>query len=257
MHQTLLATTAALLTACAATSYSASCDSPGSTPCGAGLVDVTVLDRTTGEQLSVYPHEGQRWVAGTPGHRYAVSVRSRWTGRILSVVSVDGVNVVSGETAGWDQRGYVLSPRESFDILGWRKSLDRVADFVFTDLKDSYAARTGRPQDVGVIGVAVFREAVPVPPPASLNDAPSNSARAAPASPAQGQLGTGHGPSELSRILTTTFERAQEHPDQVITIRYDRRESLIAMGVIPGGNGPRPFPGSASAEFVPDPPSRW
>jgi hypothetical protein len=260
MHQILLATTAALLTACAATSYSASCDHMGWPPCAGGLVDVAVLDRTTGEPLTVYSHEGQKWVAGTPGHRYAISVRSKFPGRILGVVSVDGVNAVSGETAAWGQRGYVLSPRESFNILGWRKSQDRVADFVFTDLEDSYAARTGRPEEVGVIGVAAFREAAHVPPAVSRNEAPSDRALAAPqtlAQPKEERLGTGHGQSEFSRVLTTTFERAQDRPDQVVVIRYDRRERLVAMGVIPDGNAPQPFPQSSSTDFVPDPAARW
>ncbi len=259
MHPILLATTAALLTACAANSSLASCDNLGPSPCRADLVDVAILDRTTGERLTIYSHEGQRWVAGTPGHRYAISIRSQWSGRILSVVSVDGVNVVNGQTAAWGQSGYVLSPSESFDILGWRKSQERVADFFFTDLGDSYAARTGRPEDVGVVGVAVFREAAPVPPAVSRDEALSNRAKPAPQAPLQSEqtLGTGHGQSELSRVTTTTFERAQEHPDQIIAIRYDRRERLVAMGVIPGGGAPRPFPRSASAGFVPDPPARW
>jgi len=275
MHKILIATTAALLTACAGPS-SARCDDPGPAPCSAGLVDVSIVDRTTGEALTVYSHDGQRWVAGTPGHRYAISVRSRWSGRVLGVVSVDGVNVVSGETAAWGQRGYVLSPLESFDILGWRKSQDRVADFVFASLEDSYAARTGRPDDVGVIGVAAFREAAPAPPPPSVSEAApapgrdgaprafdrseSNEARAKPVPESLAQsdrLGTGHGQSEFSRVLTTTFERAQDRPDQFIVIRYDRRERLVAMGVIPDGSLPRPFPRSASVGFVPDPAARW
>ena len=44
------------------------------------------------------------------------------------------------------------------EIDGWRKSMDEVAAFYFTALPDSYAARTGRPDNVGVIGVALFRE---------------------------------------------------------------------------------------------------
>ena len=258
MIRTLSVTTAALLTACAATSSSANCDNAGRAPCRADLVDVAIVDRTTGERLTIYSHDGQRWVAGTPGHRYAVSIQSKSPGRILGVVSVDGVNVVSGETAAWGQSGYVLSAAESFDILGWRKSQDRVADFFFTDLGESYAARTGRPDDVGVIGVAVFREAVPVPP-VSRDEERSNRAQAAPEAPSQSRqiLGTGHGQSELSRVTSTTFERAQDHPDQIIAIRYDRRDRLVAMGVIRDGHAPRPFPESASAGFVPDPPTRW
>ena len=36
--------------------------------------------------------------------------------------------------------------------------MQRVAAFFFTELDNSYAARTGRPDNVGVIGVAVFRK---------------------------------------------------------------------------------------------------
>ena len=52
----------------------------------------------------------------------------------------------------------MLDPWGSVEIAGWRKSIERTAAFYFTDLGDSYAARTGRPQNVGVIGVAVFQE---------------------------------------------------------------------------------------------------
>jgi len=38
------------------------------------------------------------------------------------VTSVDGVNIVSGETAAWDQGGYVFSPGDRYQITGWRKS---------------------------------------------------------------------------------------------------------------------------------------
>jgi hypothetical protein len=59
--------------------------------------------------------------------------------RVLVVLSVDGVNAVTGETANPSQAGYVLDPWQSTEIAGWRKSLDDVAQFVFTDLPDSYA----------------------------------------------------------------------------------------------------------------------
>ena len=65
--------------------------------------------------------------------------------RALAVMSVDGVNVISGDTASPAQSGYVLGPSESADIAGWRKDMTRTAAFYFTALPDSYAARTGRP----------------------------------------------------------------------------------------------------------------
>lgn len=122
------------------------------------FADLQIVNRATGQALPVYAHGGKLYVAGQPGQRYSVQVSNRTRGRVLAVISVDGVNVISGETASSEQSGYVLSPRQSYDVAGWRKSSDEVASFYFTALPDSYAARTGRPGNVGVIGVAVFRE---------------------------------------------------------------------------------------------------
>ena len=124
------------------------------------LVRVDVLDRDDGSVLHVWrDHGGRPVVAGRPGARYALRLVNTSGERVLVVVAIDGVNVVTGETAGVGQRGYVLDPWQRTEITGWRKSNDEVAAFEFTSLSDSYAARTGRPLDVGVIGVAAFREA--------------------------------------------------------------------------------------------------
>lgn len=240
------------------------------------LVDVQVMDRATGETLPMYWHHGRWWVPGKPGSRYAVALSNRAGGRALAVVSVDGINVVSGDTAAHDQVGYVLRQGQFAQITGWRKDMARVAAFEFTALNDSYAARTGRPDNVGVIGVAVFRErARPVPSPAAPPLSKLESARdgAAPAAgtsaaneadarqrsdaaPSREQrLGTGHGRNERSPTSYTDFERAQSTPNELIAIHYDSRDNLIAMGVIPTPRAvPDPFP--ATAGFVADPPLR-
>jgi hypothetical protein len=128
------------------------------------LADIQIINRSTGEHQPVYYHAGKIYVAGKPGDRYAVQVANRTGARILAVVSVDGVNVISGETASYGQTGYVFLPWQSYEITGWRKNQNEVAAFYFTSLSDSYAARTDRPQNVGVIGVAVFRERTPPQP---------------------------------------------------------------------------------------------
>ena len=122
------------------------------------LVTVDIVDRDTGAPLRVWRDHGRPVVAGRPGARYAVRVTNRTGERVLAVVAIDGVNIVTGQTAASDQDGYVLAPYERASLTGWRKSHTEVADFEFTSLENSYAARTGRPDDVGVIGVAVFRE---------------------------------------------------------------------------------------------------
>lgn len=228
-----------------------------SLPAQAGLVNVDVTDRQTGQRLPVYYHHGKRYLVGVPGHKYAITLRNRSDGRVLAVTSVDGVNVVSGETAHASQTGYVLGARVSAEINGWRKSLDEVAAFYFTALPDSYAARTERPGNVGVIGVAVFREYQPPrlglskksPAPAS----PESAAGAASRDAREQKLGTGHGEREASHVEYTEFRRTSEQPAEVITIYYDSYRNLVARGVIPTKHShdfhPIPFPGN----FVPDP----
>jgi hypothetical protein len=129
--------------------------------CASGrLVDVQIVDRSQGQALPVWRWRGSDWVAGQPGNRYAVQLVNRTGARLLVVLSVDGVNAVTGETAGIGQSGYVLGPWQSAEITGWRKSEREAAAFYFTSLADSYAARTDRPDNVGIIGAAVFRERV-------------------------------------------------------------------------------------------------
>ncbi len=250
------------------------------------LADVTILDRDTGRVLTPYYHRGEYWVAGTPGDRYSISVHNRLGGRVLAIMAVDGVNVVSGETASWDQTGYVFGAEQAYDITGWRKSNAEVAAFTFAAAPDSYAARTGRPVNVGVIGVAVFREREPprpviAPRPAEpqADASPRDRAQAAAGAPATKaeanarlgapvdygrqaptqSLGTGHGERESSYVEHTEFARRSNSPDEIIRIRYDSRENLVALGVIRAPLAPRPgpnaFPASPAQAYVPDPPS--
>ena len=124
-------------------------------------VDLRVVDRETGQELRTWRRHGHLLIAGEPGARYSLRVVNHTGGRVMLVMSVDGVNILTGETADYGQNGYVLSPHESYDVTGWRKSDSEVAAFAFAPLSQSYAARTGRPTDVGVIGMAVFRELAP------------------------------------------------------------------------------------------------
>jgi hypothetical protein len=244
------------------------------------LVDLRVINRDTGEVLRTWRHDGRLYVAGEPGTRYGLRFANHTGQRVLVVASVDGVNIVTGETANYDERGYVLDPWQTTDVNGWRKSETAIADFQFSPLSSSYAARTGRPGDVGVIGIAVFRERTPPPQPpsAATVDRPApNLARNAPSpfslapapaplmappppaaalspSPAQRsaagnlarpapedeKLGTAHGASEWSVIDTVSFDRATHEPQETTSIEYDTWDHLVAAGVIPRNTGHHP-----------------
>lgn len=258
-----------------------------STATFAQRVDVTLEDRTLNRSIDLHRYDGRWYAGGEPGHRYAIRLSNRTGERLLAVVSVDGVNVVSGETAAPQQSGYVLEPWQSTVINGWRKNMSEIAAFTFAPLPESYAARTGRPDDVGVIGVAVFQERRHIhqsPPVLSQRDngyydrerragsagaaesrAPSATAPAAPepsyddglakSRSMDAPLGTGHGEREWSSARSTQFVRASHSPSEVNAIWYDSRRNLMAAGIIPhhrrhyaDQGDSRPFPG-----FVPDP----
>jgi len=180
----------------------------------------------------------------------------------------------------------VLDAYENMDVEGWRMNMSEIAQFNFTALDNSYAARTGRPANVGVIGVAVFRDktapvaAYPLrdrfaatdmdrrkdaPAPSLESDripaqALASEAAAvgktmrAPAAAAATPLATGHGRNETSYVTQVAFERATTAPAEVQTIQYDRRDNLIALGVLPTSRyaqrQPQAFPG---LRFAPDP----
>lgn len=254
------------------------------------LVDVQVIDRETGQVAQVWRHGGRLFVAGRPGARYSLRVTNNTPGRVLAVMSVDGVNILTGQTAGYNQRGYVFGPYETYDVSGWRKSDSEVAAFTFAPLSRSYAARTGRPNDVGVIGVAVFEERVYHPPVVAVSPALPRSyesadqtdslvvqgAPAAPPPPVAAQapkrhnrvespadrsaerLGTAHGQREWSYATTVNFERATSYPRLIRQIEYDSYDNLVARGVTPRRRPqptpphPRPFPQGNG--YVPDPP---
>jgi hypothetical protein len=247
------------------------------TPGVGDLARITVIDRTANRELPVHWKDGRAYVAGQPGNEYAVRVRNVAGEDLLAVVSVDGVNAITGESAQAAQSGYVVGSYTSMDVSGWRKNMQRTAAFYFTTLPDSYAARTGRPDDVGVIGVALFRRKPPepvavepwrpmpfakqesssgAPAPAAAERQESRDSNAKRVAPAESPLGTGHGRVEHNPARWTEFERATPYPVETITIYYDSARNLVAQGVIrpqyARPRDPNPFPG-----FVPDPVSRY
>ena len=254
------------------------------------IADITIFDRVQDKTLPVYKHNGRYYVAGKPGNTYQIHVENRQAYTIEAVISVDAVNVITGKTAKTAQNGYIFDSYGAYDIAGWRKNNNEVAGFYFTEIADSYAARTGRPSNVGVIGVALYNKKYGAPQVISSDqemDEAADNTRMTPqssptsASPAgslgkaesstsnrqatQNQdksveskkLGTGHGAHEYSRVEQADFERASSRPAEVITIYYDSYKNLVAQGIIkkPIYKKPlaKPFLDYGDTGFVPDP----
>jgi hypothetical protein len=237
--------------------------------------------------LPTYTHRGYTYVEGRRGLRYTIRVTNGTGERVEAVVTVDGRDVITGRQGNYrSQRGYVIDPYGSVDIDGFRTSWSGVAAFRFTETEDSYAARMGDDSDVGVIGVAIFREKErhPVPMPMYEDDEyyrrgglGSGYGKAAPSPPASGDaaggyaareraeqgIGTGYGEDRYSPASETTFERRGRRPDSKLSVYYDDHQGLIARGVIrpyypppPPPYEPNPFPHSPDPGFAPPPPPR-
>ncbi len=220
------------------------------------------------QPLPTFAQGGRRFVLGTLGQRYRIHVVNPTGSRVEAVVSVDGLDAIDGRPASLAKRGYVIPAFGDVTIDGWRTSLDTVAAFRFSSVRDSYAGRKEQDRNVGVVGVAFFRERPPVvvrPSPAWRNAAPSadkaeagGGAGAPAATPSRSGLGTQFGETRDSRVEQTTFARADASPAALSELRYDDRDGLMARGIdvrLPGEraendrrDSARPFPGSRFAE---------
>jgi hypothetical protein len=122
-----------------------------------GAVSARVVDGYGGVLPAV------RWaervnVIGEPGERYALEFQNRTGARFEVVASVDGLDVLDGNDGDVDKRGYLLGAYQTLTIDGFRDGQDTVAAFRFGDVGHSYAANKGKARNVGVIGIALFRE---------------------------------------------------------------------------------------------------
>src|SRR5690348_11506049 len=122
--------------------------------------DVQVL-REDGSELPTYAYHGRFYVEGDAGSRYILRVTNPTPNRVEAVVSVDGLDVVDGESGDLRKRGYIVPAYGDVRIEGFRTSLDDVATFRFSSVDGSYAGMKGKARNVGVIAVAIFEERVP------------------------------------------------------------------------------------------------
>ena len=116
-----------------------------------------------GKPAREYIHNGKYYLEGKKGTKYSLRVKNNGYGRILVVPTVDGLNVLDGKEASVNGRGYIVNGYDSLTVDGWRVSDEQVAEFYFSDSKDSYAEKKEKGANLGVIGCAVFREKIRQP----------------------------------------------------------------------------------------------
>lgn len=102
--------------------------------------------------------KGRQIVMGNPGGHYDIRLENPTKHRVEVIVSVDSLNVLTGSVASYQQRGYVLDPKQTVNIQGFRVNDSHVKQFEFSSVADSQAAAKGQARNVGVVGLAVFEE---------------------------------------------------------------------------------------------------
>ncbi len=220
----------------------------------AAIVDVEMVSDTRGVLPSYDAGSRGRadthrsYVEARKGERYGIRIRNSTGGRIAVVVAVDGRNVISGTKSRLrgDERMYVLQPYESATCDGWRTARDTVNRFYFTEPGDSYAAAFGDRSAMGVIAVAVYREAETArsalrekgaPGPRSgtadstgLPGAAAPSRSFAPEARSEG-AGTGFGEEADSPSVTVDF-RPEPGAAERHFLKYEWRETLCRQGIV-------------------------
>lgn len=121
--------------------------------------------RVHGRPVREYFHDNEIWIEGRKASDFVLRVRNNGMLRALAVPSVDGLSVMDGEPASFDSSGYIIAGNSYLDIPGWRLNDEEIAKFRFHKPERSYAAKSGQPLNIGVLGCAFFLEVPPPPRP--------------------------------------------------------------------------------------------
>ena len=211
------------------------------------LAQVTIVNPNTGARLPMYYANGQYWVAGRPGARYAITLRNRSGDIVHAALTVDGTDVLTGQ-AGGSRSHYAFSPYARARIDGWYKPSGTLPPFEFANVANAHADLTARSVEVGLIQIALFRQRI-IDPVAQVRPEPSGQRRNKVSNEDRLSEEAPHGQRQtpvVSHLL-----------EEVISIRYDSRKNLIAKGVIRKRRAhppvPQTVPQSDNVSYVPDP----
>lgn len=225
---------------------------------GGFSVEVLINGVPAGE----YAARGRRYVEAFENAEYELRIRNPSSSRVAVALAVDGLNTIDARhTSAWEARKWVIEPYGTIHVRGWQMSSENARRFYFTTERDSYGAKLGQAQNLGVISAVFFRERRPVTvmpvtpgqtrPPNEKAD--RNSAPEAGAQSSRGEAGrdtaraktlpsypppddesaaTGIGRSVSNSVQWIKMDLEPRAAGEV-TIRYEYRAALVRLGIIP------------------------
>ena len=179
-----------------------------------------------------------KYVEATKDREYSIRLTNRTGRRVAAALSVDGLNVIDAKrTSAREARKWILDPWQTITLDGWQVSAETARKFYFTTEARSYGSWLGRTADLGVISAAFFRERPVAPPPTQIGARSDAEAKAPSASgesraKVEENAATGIGREVDHRVVEVAFD-AEAVPASVLTVRYEFRDALVRLGVLP------------------------
>jgi hypothetical protein len=225
-----------------------------------------------GRLATEYSARGRRYIEALESAEYELRIHNPTGSRVAVALSVDGMNTIDARhTNAWDAHKWVIDPYGTIHIRGWQMSSENARRFYFTTERDSYGAKIGQTENLGLISAVFFRErkpfvVTPITPGRTRNDqtkendrvkesnappersesagtamprdaAKERSARSYPP-PDDESAATGIGRTISNGVQWIKID-LDPRPAGEITIRYEYRTALVRLGIIPRDYPPR------------------
>ena len=242
-----LVAVSAALTAAPTITQAMACGAPPSSVSRPYSIEVLVDGRARPE----YASRGRTYIEALPQREYAIRLTNRTGDRIAVALSVDGLNSIDAKSSSMSEaRKWILDPYASIVIDGWQTSAQTARKFFFTKESSSYGAWLGKTENLGNVAAAFFRERCREIREAapdfeqkldrSAPAAPSRSGGAEKRSRQESQskdesdelAATGIGRELTHPVVRVEFDQ-EDSPAAVISLRYEYREALVSLGVLP------------------------
>jgi hypothetical protein len=218
-----------------------------------------------------YAHGGRWYVEALKGREYGIRLYNPYAVRVAVALSVDGLNTIDArQTTAANARKWVLDPYQTVTIGGWQTSQTEARRFEFTTEARSYGQALGATANLGVISAAFFKERARSVVPEASNESAGRLGPAAPrarqdsssadAKKADEYAATGMG-RRTGHAVTQVWLDLEDAPAQTVNIRYEFRQQLVRLGILPSAPTADPLQRRERARgfepgFCPEPPSR-
>jgi hypothetical protein len=216
-----------------------------------------------GRPIAGYEARGRRYVEALENAEYELRIHNPLGTRVAVALAVDGLNTIDARhSSAWDAHKWVIEPYGTIHVRGWQMSSENARRFYFTTERDSYGAKLGQTANLGVISAVFFRERKPltimpvVPrPPKEDGRMPRDST--APDAGTSGQSSSTKDNRSVEKSRTEAYPPPDDEsaatgigrsvrndvqwikmdldsrPAGEVTIRYEYREALVRLGIIP------------------------